>query len=324
MKNMKKTLLVALFCLVATGIVAAAGFSCSAKDTNSCCAPAGKGASSECEAYKPTSVADTLEVFSDKMHRAIKNTVILPEQYLSEGDTATYPVVYLLHGASGCYRDWPRVPAVKEEATRLGIVIVCPDGQDSWYFDSPVDSTMQFETYITQELRRVVEQRYRVRTGPRYTAISGLSMGGHGALWLGFRHPELYGSCGSMSGGGDFTAYRKAWHIAERLGPYEENPARWASHTVVSLVPTLEPGQNIIIDDGDADFFYDVNIELHYALVAHKIDHRFDIRPGAHTWTYWAQSVVYHLEFFDECFRGLKPATGTTILPKAEAQKKAA
>ena len=298
----------------------------SALAATSCGAPkAEKGMATNAAATTTHPQADTLAVFSDKMSREIKNTIIFPAQYFIAGDTTHYPVVYLLHGAGGCYKDWPRVKSLPALASELGTIIVCPDGQDSWYFDSPVDSTMQFETYITHELRQAVDGAFRTRTDRQGRAITGLSMGGHGALWLAFRHPDLYGACGSMSGGVDFTAWPRSWHLPDRLGPYDANPELWRSHTVVSLVPTLINGrQQIIIDDGDADFFYDVNMALHEALVAHGIAHKFDILPGAHSWEYWARSVVYHLQFFDRFFKGEQSELDYHIMPKVDKTKKAA
>ena len=128
-------------------------------------------------------------------------------------------------------------------------------------------------------------------------------MGGHGALWNAFRHPDVFGSCGSMSGGVDISRFPGRWHIVARLGEYEGNEQVWKSHAVVNLVPTLQPGQNIIIDDGKDDFFYEVNMALHEALMQRGIDHDFTIRPGAHSWDYWLNSLEYHLLFFSKAFK---------------------
>ena len=116
------------------------------------------------------------------MGRNIKNVVILPEGY-HESDLQ-FPVLYLLHGATGCYSDWSRKTDLHPLADRYGVVIVCPDGQDSWYFDSPIDPTMQFETYVSKELVAYIDSHYRTHANRYMRAITGLSMGGHGALFL--------------------------------------------------------------------------------------------------------------------------------------------
>ncbi len=81
------------------------------------------------------------------------------------------------------------------------MMIVCPDGgYTSWYFDSPVDSTYRFETFVGTEVPEYMDENYRTIADGRGRAITGLSMGGHGGLFLAFRHADLFSACGSMSG----------------------------------------------------------------------------------------------------------------------------
>ncbi|MDD5817416.1 MAG: alpha/beta hydrolase family protein [bacterium] len=244
---------------------------------------------------------DTVKVMSQKMNREIKAVVVLPHQYF-DNPTDSFPSVYVLHGASGDYSNWPKKKNLEQVATQYGVVMICPDGQDSWYFDSPIDPKMQFETFISRELVAYVDSHYRTFRSAKMRAITGLSMGGHGALWNAFRHPDVWGSCGSMSGGVDITKFTDRWHIKARLGNYEDNPERWHQHAVVNLVPSIQHGQNIIIDDGADDFFYQVNCNLHEALLKAKIPHDFTIRPGAHSWKYWINALDYHMLFFSKAF----------------------
>ena len=244
---------------------------------------------------------DTVKVMSQKMNREIKAVVVLPHQYF-DNPTDSFPSVYVLHGASGDYSNWPKKKNLEQVATQYGVVMICPDGQDSWYFDSPIDPKMQFETFISRELVAYVDSHYRTFRSAKMRAITGLSMGGHGALWNAFRHPDVWGSCGSMSGGVDITKFTDSWHIKARLGNYEDNPERWHQHAVINLVPSIQPGQNIIIDDGADDFFYQVNCNLHEALLKAKIPHDFTIRPGAHSWKYWINALDYHMLFFSKAF----------------------
>ena len=131
-------------------------------------------------------LADTIEVMSQAMGRTIKNVVIMPEYYITYNQNARFPVLYLLHGAYGCYSDWSKKTDLHRLADKYNVIIVCPDGQDSWYFDSPVDPTMQFETYVSKELVEYIDSHYRTNANRYMRAITGLSMGGHGALFLAF------------------------------------------------------------------------------------------------------------------------------------------
>ncbi|MBQ7690552.1 MAG: esterase family protein [Muribaculaceae bacterium] len=247
---------------------------------------------------------DTVKVHADKMNRDIATVVIVPEQYFDPDlQDEQFPVIYLLHGAYGNYSNWPEKADLDDMASDYGVIIVCPDGQDSWYFDSPIDPSFQFETFISKELVDYVDHHYRTIANRAMRAITGLSMGGHGALWCAWRHPDVFGSCGSMSGGVDISKFPGKWSIGDRLGVFEENEDVWVSHSVISLVPTLKKGrQNIIIDDGAQDFFYQVNLELHEALLKQGIGHDFTIRPGSHTWDYWLNAIDYHFLFFSKAF----------------------
>ena len=162
----------------------------------------------------------------------------------------------------------------------------------------------QYETYVTQEFRKYVEANYPTINDVEHRAITGLSMGGHGALWLGWRHPEIYGSCGSMSGAVDISAIKKGgFGIDKRVWEIWPRPS-WKSHSVMNLVPDLKEGQqNIIIDDGTSDFLIKENRALHAALLKHGITHNYSERPGRHTWKYWVESLNYHLDFFAQHFK---------------------
>lgn len=239
-----------------------------------------------------------IEVKSEKMGRSISNLVVLPESYLK--DSADHcPVVYLLHGFGDTYMAWQNHVDLTKYANQYNFILVCPDAQDSWYFDSPIDPSFQFETYITQELRNYIENNYRTVNDRKYRAITGLSMGGHGALWLAWRHPDLYGLCGSMSGAVDILTLKDRFKIDKRLGKYAANEASWKRHSVINLVPTLKNEQFIIIDDGTSDFLIKENRALHASLQQHNIKHEYSERPGRHSWDYWMKSLEIHLKAFN-------------------------
>lgn len=134
-------------------------------------------------------------------------------------------------------------------------------------------------------------------------AISGLSMGGHGALWNAIRHKDIFGAAGSMSGGVDIRPFPNNWEMKKQLGELTANEAVWNSHAVINQVDKLANGDlALIIDCGESDFFLEVNKELHKRLLAYKIDHDFITRPGGHTGTYWNNSLDYHILFFCKFF----------------------
>jgi S-formylglutathione hydrolase FrmB len=247
---------------------------------------------------------DTIAVMSKSMHKSILNIVVTPDHYSKQGKQL--PVLYLLHGAGGNQKDWIKnVPEIKEYADLYNFIIVCPDGNStSWYFDSPVDSTMKYETYVAKELVDFIDHNYQTIKSTSGRAITGLSMGGHGALYLSFRHQDIFGAAGSMSGGVDIRPFPKNWEIAKRLGNYDQNPQNWDKNTVINLVDLLKGGSlKIIFDCGVDDFFYTVNRNLHQKLLENKIPHDYIERPGKHTWDYWKNSIKYQALFFSDFFK---------------------
>ncbi|HHU26110.1 MAG TPA: esterase family protein [Bacteroidales bacterium] len=253
-----------------------------------------------------SATVDTVSVFSDKMNQHVKAVVIKPDAY--NGDTA-YPVLYLLHGYSDKYDGWvSRVPRVKELADQYGMMIVCPDGAyGSWYWDSPIDPTFQYETFVARELVTWVDQTYSTVASREGRAVTGLSMGGHGGLYLGFRNQDIFGACGSMSGGVDIRPFPNDWDMANRLGKQSEYPERWDEYTVMGQLHRLTPGAlKIIIDCGTGDFFYEVNERLHKELLYRNIPHDYISRPGVHNWDYWSNAIRYQALFFHEFFSSRK------------------
>lgn len=249
---------------------------------------------------------DTVTTYSAAMKKTIKAVVITPDSYST---AKALPVVYLLHGYSGNYADWVTKAAGFEiAADQFQMIIVCPDGGfSSWYWDSPVDSNFQYETYVAKELVGWVDARYKTVKDRKGRGITGLSMGGHGALYLAFKHQDVFGAAGSMSGGVDIRPFPNNWDMAKRLEKYAEYPERWEANTVINMLYLLTPNAlALLIDCGTEDFFYQVNLRLHEQLAYRNIPHDFISRPGAHNWAYWQNAVQYQLLFMNNYFKTAK------------------
>ncbi|MEL6820824.1 MAG: alpha/beta hydrolase family protein [Calditrichota bacterium] len=233
------------------------------------------------------------------MKKEIGLTVILPASY-AEGNRS-YPTVYLLHGYDGDHANWVDKTDVEALADLHDLIIICPDGDiDSWYFDSPVDEDSRYETHVAKEAVAAADSLYRTLASKESRAITGLSMGGHGAMFLAARHPDIFGAAGSMSGGVNLLPYTdKRWSIDEKLGLYNENPDPWEDWSVVNLVEVFQDKPiPLIIDCGIGDFFLEINRQLHWRLLSLGIDHDYIEREGKHDWDYWANAVRYQMFFF--------------------------
>jgi len=254
--------------------------------------------------FSKAATVDTAIIYSTSMHKNVKCVVIMPDTYRT--DTTHLPVLYLLHGWSGKYSDWILNDAdLLYEVDRNGFIVVCPDGDyDSWYFNSPLDTAMKYETNVALEIPAYIDAHYRTIKDRKARAITGLSMGGHGALYLAIRHKDFFGAAGSMSGGVDFRPFPDNWDIKKYLGDFATHADNWNNNVVIDLVDQLQNNDlKIIFDCGVDDFFIDVNRNLHKKLLDKKIDHDYIERPGAHNWEYWNNSVKYQLLYFKEFFR---------------------
>jgi len=142
----------------------------------------------------------TIAIPSKAMHKSPSAIIVLPDAYF-ENDTTRFPVVYLLHGWSGSYKDWSAHTDLGRLADRFRFIFVCPDGgYAGWYLDSKLDSTSRYETYISVEVTGFVDRNYRTIATRAGRALCGLSMGGHGAVSLLARHADIFSMAGSMSG----------------------------------------------------------------------------------------------------------------------------
>jgi len=190
--------------------------------------------------------------------------------YLPPGKPA--PVVYCLAGLTCTEETFVTKAGAQRMAAQLGLSLVMPDtsprqsrypGDDaSWDFgigagfyldatEAPWSATYRMATYVTQELRQLVEAQFKVRPDAR--GILGHSMGGHGALTLALRNPSLYQSCSAFApivAPGEVPWGQKAF--TNYLGA---DRSRWADHDATLLVASRQLPSEILIDQGTDDKF---------------------------------------------------------------------
>jgi len=289
--------------------------------------------------------------------------VYLPPGYRKS--TRRYPTIYMLHGLGGSEGNWTELFELDRTADRLGLeaIVVMPDGDDSFYAnaassysyaaclhgkgtfstDTPTShycvKKPRYEDYVTNDLVHHIDRRFRTLADRRFRAIGGLSMGGYGALYLAFRHPERFSIAISHSGvasllyGGPYPYQPKRGRLVDspravldKLGQFRElfeqvfgdDIDNWRRHDPVALSESLEPGAlDLYMDCGDADGF-----QLQHAaqflserLRARGIAHEWHlISGGKHDADLWRARVEHSLRFAAEHFASRPPLgkTGTT------------
>lgn len=248
-----------------------------------------------------------LSIPSPSMQKSPHATVILPDSYGKGGHR--FPTVYLLHGHSGNDADWASKSNVGALADTYQVILVMPDGGfDKWYVDSPVSPGDKYETYIGEEVVAFIDQRFRTVAQKNARAITGLSMGGFGALHIALNHASTFGAAGSISGGVDPRPFPKNWNLAAAFGDPVRNAGYWDGLAIINNAQRfIDGGIDVAIDCGVDDFFAPANRALHQRLVELKVPHDYTERPGGHTWAYWSNAVQYQMLYFSKKLQEKRP-----------------
>jgi putative tributyrin esterase len=258
------------------------------------------------------SKSDTIQILNSKTSITYKAVVVTPQSY--ESGDQRYPTLYLLHGGVGQFSDWTKQISnknlIQELADQYGFIVVMPEGERfSYYIDSPVDAKSQFESYIAKDVVGHIDSNYRTIAKKEGRAITGLSMGGFGSLYLSANHPDLFYAAGSMSGA--INPDMKRWILPQEamqnienafagiLGSKKEFPDRYHEVSIINKINVYkEHNIRLIIDCGVNDFLIEPNRELHRRLVFEGISHDYTERDGGHSWPYWENALPYHMLFF--------------------------
>jgi S-formylglutathione hydrolase FrmB len=242
---------------------------------------------------------------SEAMHKSFDATVVLPDQYTNGKGADRYPVVYLLHGSGGDYTDWTANSHIGKLADRYHVILVMPDGgRESWYIDSPVDPRSRYETYVGTEVVAYIDEHFRTIATKQARAITGLSMGGFGALHIALDRPDQFGAAGSISGAVDPRGCENEPGIEQVFGDPARDAGFWNSEAIIENARSLGDAHiALTIDCGVNDSLVQSNRTLHERLVELGVPHDYAERPGGHTWKYWANAVQYQVLFFAGAFR---------------------
>jgi len=245
---------------------------------------------------------ETVQFQSQLVHTTLPYNVMLPPGYRASS-TTRYPVLYLLHGWGGHYTDWLTRTNVADYAAQYRLIVVTPEGNDSWYVDSGGVASDKYETYILKELIPDVDKRFRTIQARYGRAVAGLSMGGYGAIKYGLKYPATFVFAGSVSGAFGVTRYTqneiggKDWELFLKIfGPVGSETRK--ANDVFEIARGLTAARVAALpyfyfDCGteDAGQHFNPNRELSQIFLEKKIPHEYRELPGGHSWAYWDQQV---------------------------------
>ncbi len=215
------------------------------------------------------------------------------------------PLLFLLHGWSGDYSNWSKKTDLQAVADRSGFIIVTPDGfYNSWYLNNTDTAKMQWRTFFHNELYPAIKEKYKA--DPSRTFITGLSMGGHGALNIYMDDTSKFAAAGSMSGVLNLQETKlKNDQIAQILGPWSETNSRYDTESAVNRIERLKGTRKIVlITSGAQDVYSKSAVDFHNRAEELKVPNILILSPGVHSWKYWIYALDEHLRIFRQILEG--------------------
>lgn len=223
--------------------------------------------------------------------------VVLPPGY-SNHPAQRYPVLYLLHGFPGqplAFLNIGQVAAIEATLVAAGrmkpMILVLPSGTNSFLADKEwvngILAGNAWDTFVTRDLVKAIDSRYRTIASARGRGIGGLSEGGYGALNIGLHHPGEFSLLESWSG------YMRALHITAVFGHSASllaynSPAIWAP----SVASQLRANRTYIwFYIGSADPLAAQNRAFAAELTTLGVAHHFYVLPGKHSWGLWRSQM---------------------------------
>ncbi|MGA2644413.1 MAG: alpha/beta hydrolase family protein [Candidatus Sulfotelmatobacter sp.] len=141
------------------------------------------------------------------LKHAVHYCVYLPARYdagRTKSPAPHYPILYFLHGLGDNEQTlfnsggWTLLDDLRQQRKVGDYLIVAPEGRGSFYINS-ADGSVRYSDFFLQEFIPHIESKYRVSSGRKNRAISGISMGGYGALRFALGHPEVFSAVSAQS-----------------------------------------------------------------------------------------------------------------------------
>lgn len=278
------------------------------------------------------------------LKQVVHYCVYLPAGYdqgATERPARRYPVLYFLHGLGDNERTlfnsggWTLLDDLRAQGKMGDFLIVSPEGHRSFYINS-ADGAVRYSDFFLQEFMPKVEGLYRIRPGRAGRAISGISMGGYGALRFAFAHPELFSAVSAQSAA-LITETPQELDAASRMGaplggvlgavfgkpisvPHwnENSPFILAKKNAAALEKIA-----IYFNCGQDDNygFEKGAAALHAELEKEDIKHEYRPYPGDHSLTYFLSHFAEVMEFHSKAFGLLSRLSPSKRETKAQAER---
>jgi S-formylglutathione hydrolase FrmB len=231
-------------------------------------------------------------------------------------------VLYFLHGLGDNEQTlfnsggWTLLDDLRHQGKMGDFLIVAPEGRRSFYVNS-ADGTVRYGDFLLREFIPYIEGRYRIRARRDSRAISGISMGGYGALRFAFAHPEMVSAVSAQSAALITqtpqeldAAGRTGAPILKTLTPVFGNPidaAHWSENNPFLLARKNSVALkklSIYFNCGQEDNYgFEKGAEaLHAQLEKQGVTHEYHSYPGDHSLLYFLSHFAEVMEFHSRAF----------------------
>ena len=264
---------------------------------------------------------DCSSLQSKILKRAVHYCVQVPGNYDKAPDTR-YPVLYYLHGLGDNEQSfsrsggWTLIEDLREHGKIGDFLIVAPEGGASFYINS-ADGEQRYSDFFLREFMPYIEEKYRIQPGREARAVTGISMGGYGALRFAFAYPELFSAVSAQSPALIVESPeelnqlgRSRPQAAEALAPLIGDPiniSHWKANDPFTL---LKKNKNalkttaIYFNCGQSDDFgFETGAAaLDKQLTSLGIAHEYHPYSGGHSMTYFLSHLAEVIEFHSSAF----------------------
>ena len=239
----------------------------------------------------------------------------IPPGYSSpENSARRYPVLYLLHGAPGQPGDWihgMHVQLLEDEGIAAGalppMIMVMPEGNGGIWRDSQYVNTnggFKAEQLVTHDVVNYIDTHYRTIAGRGARAIAGISEGGFGAMNLGLKHFNIFGTIVSISG--YFSANPAEVFVGN--DPWGHNWALMKANSpmdYVSRLTGMHDANILIMDNTDDGPYTQAAVRFTHLLARSRISFTLVLTPApnllaAHYWPYWHNAFPRALTYIGQ------------------------
>jgi S-formylglutathione hydrolase FrmB len=258
---------------------------------------------------------------SKLLGRELRYGLYLPPSY--ENSSSRYPVLYFLHGLNENEMRWStrgRTDLILDRMIAEGkigeFIVAIPFGSSSFYTNTR-DGREPWEDVIVKEFVSTIESSYRVHATRQTRGISGISMGGYGALKIAMKHPDIFGSVSAHSAvlienlnSANVSGYRAQMFTAlfDRIYAISQDLTYWDQNNPLVLArnPQRLKGLKIYLDCGTEDEYgFHVGTRLFGEILSKaSYSHEVHLYPGNHGWDYASQHTPRSLQFHWKAFSG--------------------